>query len=143
MDLALIVLGGWFALNMGGSGLAPAFGATIGARVISPGRAAGVFGVFVIVGALLFGSSVAKTLGSGLVPATSFDPTTTLIVLGAANLALGLANLLKIPQSTSWVTVAAIAALGVHGGDLRTHTITHQLLPAWLLLPLVAFGITA
>lgn len=143
MDLALCAVGGWFALNMGGSGLAPAFGATIGARVISVRRAALVFGGFVVAGALVFGSEVARTLGSGLVPAASFDATSTLIVLGAANVALLLANLLKIPQSTSWVTVAAIVALGLTDGELTTHTLTHRLLPAWALLPLASFVLSA
>ncbi len=141
--LALCLVGGWFALNMGGSGLAPAFGATIGARLISPRRAALVFGIFVTLGAVMLGSHVAKTLASDLVPASSFDPTTTLIVLGAANVALLLANLLKMPQSTSWVTVAAILALGLHDGNLTTHTLLHRLLPAWILLPLIAFVLSA
>lgn len=143
VDLALCALGGWFALNMGASGLAPAFGATIGARVISPRRAAVVFGVFVVIGACLLGTFVARTLSSGMVPAASFDRTATLIVLGAANVALLLANLLKIPQSTSWVTVAAIVTLGLYDGDLTTHTLTHRLLPAWLLLPVTGFALSA
>ncbi len=143
LDLSLAALGAWFAFNMGASGLAPAFGATIGARVISAPRAAIVFGVFVTAGAVLLGPEVTKTLSSGMVPAASFDGTATLIVLAATNVALLLANLLAIPQSTSWVTVAAIVALGVHDGHLATRMLTHRLLPAWLLLPLIAFVVSA
>lgn len=143
IELALLAVGGWFAFNMGGSGLAPAFGATIGARLISPRWAALVFGIFVTIGALLLGPNVAKTLGSEIVPASSFDMITTLIVLGAANLALFLANVLKMPQSTSWVTVAAIVTFGLFQRDLNTHTLTHRLLPAWLLMPLIAFVVSA
>ncbi|MBA3455406.1 MAG: inorganic phosphate transporter [Deltaproteobacteria bacterium] len=143
VELALLAVGGWFAFNMGASGLAPAFGATIGARLISPRWAALVFGIFVIAGALLLGPNVAKTLGSGIVPGRSFDTVTTLIVLGAANVALLLANLLKMPQSTSWVTVAAIVTLGLHQRDLNTEMLTHRLLPAWLVLPLAGFVISA
>ncbi len=143
LELALLATGGWFAFNMGASGLAPAFGATIGARLISPRWAALVFGIFVTVGALLLGPNVAKTLGSGIVPRANFDTVTTLIVLGAANVALLLANLLKMPQSTSWVTVAAIVMLGVQQRDLNAHMLTHRLLPAWVLLPLFAFATSA
>ena len=35
LELALLGVGAWFAINMGASGLAPAFGATMGARLIS------------------------------------------------------------------------------------------------------------
>jgi sulfate permease len=143
LDVALCVLGGWFALNMGGSGLAPAFGATIGARVIGARPAAVVFGIFVVIGACLLGTFVARTLASDLVPTASFDRTATLIVLGAANVALLLANLMKIPQSTSWVTVTAIVALGLYDGDLTSRTLTHRLLPAWLILPIAGFVLSA
>ena len=142
-DLPLALLAGWFALNMGSSGLAPAFGATIGARVIGPRLAALVFGAFVILGSLLLGSHVAKTLGAGLAPASMFDRSSTLVVLASANAALLIANLLKMPQSTSWVTVAAIVTLGLHGGGLQSHNLTHRMLPAWVLLPLAAFLVSA
>jgi sulfate permease len=141
--LALLALGGWFALNMGASGLAPAFGPSIGARLVSPRLAALVFGAFVTAGALLLGPNVAKTLSSGLVPAGHFDTITTLCVLGAANLALLVANMLAIPQSTSWVTVASIVAVGLFDNVLVSHALTHRMLPAWLIMPLLAFAISA
>lgn len=143
IDATLAGLGGWFALNMGGSGLAPAFGAALGARAIGPRRAVLLFTAFVTAGAVLLGPAVARTLASGVVPPERFDGTATLIVLGATNVALLIANLVSIPQSTSWVTVAAIVALGVHDGQLATRTLTHRLLPAWALLPLGAFALTA
>ncbi|HEY4180902.1 MAG TPA: inorganic phosphate transporter [Kofleriaceae bacterium] len=139
LELVLIGVGGWFAFNMGASGLAPSFGAAMGARLIGQRRAALLFGVFVVAGALLFGSHVAKTLAAGMVPNTTFDVKTTLIVLLASNIALFLANVFAIPQSTSWVTVAAIVALGVQRGNLTPDTLTHRLLPAWVILPTIAF----
>jgi sulfate permease len=141
--VVLVVAAAWFAVNMGGSGLAPSFGPILGARIISPRAAAFVFGVFVIVGAVLLGSHVAKTLSGDLVPSSTFDQTTTLVVLLATNVSLLIANLLAIPQSTSWVTVAGIVTLGLHHGNLTTQTLTHRLLPAWVLLPLTAFTICA
>jgi sulfate permease len=143
LELALVGVGGWFAFNMGASGLAPAFGPAMGARLLGARWAAFWFALFVIAGALLLGSHVAKTLSSGMVPNASFDVQTTLVVLCASNIALLIANLLSIPQSTSWVTVAAIVALGLKQGNLATTTLTHRLLPAWVILPLVAFVLTA
>lgn len=142
-ELVLIAIAAWFAFNMGASGLAPAFGPALGARVMAPRMAVVAFAVFVVVGAVLLGSHVAKTLASGIVPATSFTPATTLIILVATNASLLIANLVGIPQSTSWVTVAAIVALGAFHGNLTTHTLTHRLLPAWIALPAVSFALCA
>lgn len=141
--VVLIAIGAWFAVNMGASGLAPAFGPALGARVLSPRMATVAFGMFVVLGAALLGSHVAKTLASGIVPSTSFSPSTTLIVLVATNASLLIANLAGIPQSTSWVTVAAIVALGAFHGNLTTDTLTHRLIPAWILLPLASFALCA
>lgn len=139
----LIAAGAWFAINMGASGLAPAFGPALGARVLSVRIATVAYAVFVVLGAVLLGSHVAKTLASGIVPAASFAPTPTLIVLVATNASLLLANLVGIPQSTSWVTVAAIVALGAFHGNVTTQTLTHRLIPAWMLLPLGSFVLSA
>lgn len=141
--VVLVGLGGWFALNMGASGLAPSFGAALGARVVEARRAALLFGVFVILGALLLGPAVAKTLTSGIVPPDRFDERATLVILVATNVAMLVANLASIPQSTSWVMVSALVALGVQQGALITRTLTHRLLPAWLLLPLASFVLTS
>lgn len=142
-QILLIAVGAWFAVNMGASGLAPAFGPALGARVVSTRTAAVAFAGFVVLGAVLLGSHVAHTLAAGIVPAGSFAPGTTLIVLIATNVSLLVANLVGIPQSTSWVTVAAIVALGVFRGNLTTHTLTHRLIPAWTLLPIASFVLSA
>jgi sulfate permease len=139
----LVGLGGWFALNMGASGLAPAFGAALGARVVEARRAAWLFGLFVIAGAVALGPAVAKTLTSGIVPPEHFDERATLVILVATNVAMLVANLASIPQSTSWVMVASLVALGAQQGALLTRTLTHRLLPAWLLLPLASFALSS
>lgn len=140
--LGLLLVGGLFALNMGGSGLAPAFSVALGAGLVSRVRAALLYGACVIVGALGLGSLVAKTLASGLVPEAALTPPRVLVVLGAATLALGIANRLKVPQSTSWVTVAALVALGLRVASVNTETLFLRLLPAWVLLPCLSFALT-
>jgi len=132
----------FFALNMGGSGLAPAFASTLGARLVSRRIAVCLFSVFVLIGALGFGGFVAKTLGKDLVPEQTLNENVVLCVLLSASGALFLANLLKIPQSTSWVTVFAIATVGLHFANLNADTILYRLLPAWVGLPLTSFLLT-
>jgi sulfate permease len=133
----------FFALNMGGSGLAPAFAGSLGAKLLRRPAAVFLFTVFVLVGALGFGGFVAKTLGRDLVPTQTLNEHVVLCVLLSASGALFLANLLKIPQSTSWVTVFAIVAVGLHFANLKPDTILYRLLPAWIGLPLTSFLLTA
>lgn len=140
--VALFALSAFFALNMGGSGMAPAFSVTMGARLVERRIALLLFGGFVIAGALLLGGFVAKTLGGSIVPKSTIDPRTALVVIGAATAALFLANLLKIPQSTSWVTVFAIATVGIQRSNLRSEAIVRKLVPAWIALPMAAFLFT-
>lgn len=142
IDALLLLSSFVFAVNMGGSGLAPSFAAALGAGVVPRRWAVVLFGVFVTVGALSLGKFVAKTLGSGLVPAEDFAHGTALCVIASATVALLLANLLKIPQSTSWVTVSAIATVGLVRADLNTDTILYRLVPAWIGLPLLSFVLT-
>jgi sulfate permease len=141
-EIVLLLASIFFALNMGGSGMAPAFSTALGARLVSTRTAVALFGVCVLTGALTLGGFVAKTLGSGLVPAETFDVNVALAVILSAAFALLLANLLKIPQSTSWVTVFAIATVGVFHDNLKADTILYHLLPAWIGLPLASFVLT-
>jgi sulfate permease len=142
VDLMLLGCGAVFALNMGGSGLAPSFSVALGAKLISRPAAVVLYGVCVIVGALLLGQVVAKTLSSGIVPTSDMTPVRVLCIIGAATVSLFVANALRVPQSTSWVTVFALVAAGFQIGHLETGVLLHRLLPAWILMPLVAYAVT-
>ena len=139
VEILLVAFSVFFALNMGGAGFSPAFSAALGAKLVSRGVALALFAVCVGIGALLIGGNVAKTLGAGFVPSDTIDHKTALILISSASGALFLASLAKIPESTSWVIVFALAALGVTRGNLNWDTITDRLLPAWLSIPPLAF----
>jgi sulfate permease len=140
--VALLGVAALFAANMGASGMAPAFGAALGAKVLRRRHAVALFAICVMVGAVCFGSGVAETMGRGLVPASHLDGATTLCALSAATVALLGANWLRVPPSTSWVAVGAVTAVGLARGALDVDVLLWRLLPAWLLLPLAAFAIT-
>ncbi|MDP2912347.1 MAG: inorganic phosphate transporter, partial [Candidatus Omnitrophota bacterium] len=103
----------FFSLNMGASGIAPSFASTYGSGLIKKRNALLLFGVFVILGAIILGRNVAVTLGKGLLPKEVISFDVVLVILVAATLSLFLANILKIPQSTSQVTVGAIVGAGL------------------------------
>jgi len=138
----LIVVVIFFAINMGASGVAPSFAAAYGSKLIKKKVALSIFGIFVIIGAVILGKNVAMTLGKGLIPGKLIGPGAALVILSSATLSLFLANMLKIPQSTSQVTVGAIAGVGLYFQQLNTKTLFFKILPMWILLPLASYVLT-
>ena len=130
------------AVNMGASGTAPAFSAAYGAGFIRKERIAGAFGVCVLCGAILAGKKVALTISRGVLPEDVMGLALTTIVLASVGLSLLLANLLRVPQSTSQATVAALVGPAVYFDVLKTHKLVFEVIPIWLILPIVSFFIT-
>lgn len=138
--LSAIVI--FFAMNMGASGVAPAFAAGWGGNFIKKRQLLLLFGVFVILGGVILGRNVSLTLGKNLMPQGFMDFNVVLIILFSAALSLFLANLLKIPQSTSQVTVGAIAGAGLFFQHLNLKVLLVKILPMWIILPLLSYGLT-
>ncbi|MDP1853404.1 MAG: inorganic phosphate transporter [Candidatus Omnitrophota bacterium] len=140
--LILILVVIFFAVNMGGSGIAPSFAAAYGGKLIRKNKALILFGIFVILGASLLGRNVSLTLGKNLIPSEFISFDVALIVLISAALSLFLANILKIPQSTSQVTVGAIVGAGLYFKHLNLATLSVKILPMWVILPLASYILT-
>jgi len=138
--LTIIVV--FFAMNMGASGVAPSFAASYGARLISRKNSILLFGAFVILGAVISGRSVSITLGKGLIPQELISFKAVSIILLAATMSLFLANILKVPQSTSQVTVGAVVGVGLYLKHLSTKMLFVKILPMWLALPLASYILT-
>lgn len=128
-----------FAVTMGGSGTAPAFSAAYGANVIKRSMIPGLFGIMVLAGALLAGKLVSLTLGNGLLEQSFFTPINTSIILLSVGLSLLIANLLGVPQSTSQSTVLSIAGAATAIGGLNSHKLFYEIIPTWVILPIVSF----
>lgn len=141
-NILLIAVVLFFAINMGASGVAPSFAATYGGRLIKKKRALILFGIFVILGAILLGRNVSVTLGKSLLPKGLINFDVALIILSAACLSLFLANILKIPQSTSQVTVTSIIGAGLYFKHLYWKTILFKILPMWVILPVLSYVLT-
>ena len=61
-----------------------------------------------------------------------------LVILISATVSLFIANLLRVPQSTSLVTVASIVGVGLYYGNIYTKTFLY-LVPFWLLFPVIGY----
>lgn len=138
----LIILVIFFAFNMGASGIAPSFASTYGGKLIRKKNALILFGAFVILGAVLLGRNVTLTLGKNLIPKEFIGFDVVLVILGSAALGLFIANILKIPQSTSQVTVGAIVGAGLYFKHLNLETLLLKILPMWVILPLLSYILT-
>ncbi|MGD9898110.1 MAG: anion permease [Calditrichaceae bacterium] len=132
----------FLAINMGGSGTAPSFSAAYGANLIRKDMIPGLFGIFVFIGALIAGKKVVLTIGKGILPADSMTLVLTTIILLSVSLSLLLANLLKIPQSTSQSTIAALVGPAVYLDILQTEKLFFEIIPTWFILPVISFIIT-
>ena len=140
--LLLAFLTIFFALNMGASGVAPSFASIYGGRLIKKKKALLLFGFFVVLGAVTLGRGVAVTLGKSLLPQEFITFNVVLVILGSATVGLFLANILKIPQSTSQVTVGAIVGAGLYFQHLNVKTLFWKILPMWVILPVLSYSLT-
>ena len=131
----------FFAMNMGSTSFATCFAAPYGGGLLKRNTSALLFIVFVLLGALLLGKNVSVTLGKGLIPSESISALALVIIFGCAGISMFVANYFHIPQSTSLVTVAAIAGVGVRLNILNIQTLCY-LLPFWIVLPILSFFLT-
>lgn len=140
--IILIAVVIFFAMNMGASGIAPSFASIYGGKLIKKRNAIILFGLFVILGAIILGRNVTLTLGKNLLPQEFVNFDVVLKILVSATLSLFVANLLKIPQSTSQITVGAIVGTGLYFRHLNLKTLFLKIIPMWVILPLSAYILT-
>jgi sulfate permease len=130
------------AMTMGGSGTAPAFSAAFGADVIRKSIIPGLFGIMVFLGAILAGKSTTTTMGQGLLNPQMMSFPVVSIILFSVAVSLLIANIAGIPQSTSQVTVLAVAAPALYYHELNSHKLFLEIIPTWFILPVISFIIS-
>jgi len=129
----------FLAINMGGSGTAPSFSAAYGANIIRKGLIPGLFGIMVFIGAIVAGRGTATTVGKDILSPDLMTFTLVSIILFSVAIALLIANLLGIPQSTSQATVLAVTAPAVYFHTLNSDKLFFEILPTWFVLPIISF----
>ena len=132
----------FLAMNMGGSGTAPSFSAAYGANMIKKEYIPFLFGIFVMLGAIIAGDKVIKTIGGSVLAAENMSMLVVTIVLLASALSIFIANLLKVPQSTSQSTVFALVGCAVPLNQLQSTKLVYEMIPTWLIMPFASFFIT-
>ena len=136
MAVILLLAGCYVGWNIGANDAANCIGTTVGAQIISYRKAVALMAVFVILGGVLQGHSVMKTVGKGIVisdsdayaahneskPPPSFaeifpedrlPDKAILVALLSAGLFVTLATFTRIPVSTSQAIVGGVAGTGI------------------------------
>ncbi|KQL45598.1 sulfate permease [Brevibacillus choshinensis] len=129
----------FFAMNIGASGTAASMGAAYGSGAVPNKRVAmALVAVAALLGAVIGGGEVVKTISGGIIPTSLMIVETVVIVLASATLTLFGANLLGVPLSTSEVTVGSIVGVGLAYQSIYLMNLL-VIVSFWLLVPAVAF----
>jgi sulfate permease len=141
LEIIAIVISFFFAMNIGASGAAASMGVAYGSgAILRPRNALILCGIGVLLGAVIGGGEVVKTISSGIIPSSLISIKIVVIILFSATFSLFLANLLGIPLSTSEVTVGAVVGVGIAYQTLYVNNLLWIVL-FWIIVPIIAFGI--
>ncbi|MEM7007842.1 MAG: inorganic phosphate transporter [Thermodesulfobacteriota bacterium] len=143
MDIILITaigLAAFLALNIGANNSAASMATAYGAGVRTKKQAVIIIAVFALLGALIAGAPVVKTLGNGLVPSEvlSSHIGLVLIIFAIASFFITWANVAKVPIATTQAVVCAIVGIGLYSKSLHTDKFL-EIVIWWVVAPIVAF----
>jgi PiT family inorganic phosphate transporter len=137
-----IVMGIAVGWSIGANDAANSLGTAVGSRVLTLKQAIILISIFGLLGALLQGSYVAKTIGKGIVPMDRIDKTVSIyLALVAAFSACAwvvLATYWKMPISTSHSIVGAVAGAGLSIGAPVNWHVLRDIFICWIFTPLGA-----
>ncbi|MBE0634526.1 anion permease [Candidatus Bipolaricaulota bacterium] len=136
-NLILLLLAGFYVgWNIGANDAGNCIGTAVGSGLLRYRSAAILVSVFAVLGALLQGGHVMKTVGKGIVT-TELSVTAIAIALLCSGLFVTVATLLRLPVSTSQVIVGGVAGVGLAvGADLNVGTII-SIAEVWVICPIL------
>lgn len=137
--IAAIAVALFMGINIGGNNAAASMGAAYGAKARTKYQAVVLIGVFSLLGAVFSGEAVIKTLGSGILPKGTILLEGAIIAVGAAGITVFLANILRIPISTSQAAVGSVVGIGFfYGASINTYLLGY-IVSWWIITPLLAW----
>lgn len=162
--LILAVTGFYVGWNIGANDAANCIGTSVGARIISFRRAAILMAIFVILGGVLQGHHVMKTIGKGIVitgsdtyaklndelppqeledyfPDEKLPDLAIFVALLSAGLFVTLATFFSLPVSTSQAIVGGVAGAGLGIVGLQASyfklKVLAKILACWVISPIL------
>lgn len=138
--ITLLIISIFLGMNMGVSGFSISFTPSYGSGLLTRKKAILFYTIFVLIGGVLIGPRVVTTLTTKI-SQTSFGEYSGLIIIISSGLMMFLTNLLRIPQSTSFITVSAFTGAAFYYHQVNWHTIIKILYVA-IIFCILAFLIT-
>jgi len=136
--LFLILVSCFLAFNMGSSGFSVSFTPSVGSEIVKKEKAVILFTIFVLLGSLFAGVNVVKTISSKIVPSKILTEDIVLIIFLSSSISLLIANILKIPQSTSLITIGSFTGIGLYFKNLNLFFLI-KILIVWILISFLIY----
>jgi sulfate permease len=125
--------------TMGGSGTGPSFSISYGANILKFKWIPILFAIMVFAGAYFAGDKTTQTVGKNLLNPDLMTYIVISIVLFSVFIAILIADIAGIPQSTSQATVFSVIAAAIFFNEFDANKFFYEILPTWFIAPLLSF----
>jgi PiT family inorganic phosphate transporter len=129
--------GAYVGWNIGANDTANCIGTTVGCGLISFKHAVILVSVFALLGALLQGQHVMKTIGKGIVQ-TDLNYLAVCVALICSGFFVTLATFFRIPTSTSQAIVGGVVGIGLAVGAKVNFSKFLVIAESWIICPVLA-----
>lgn len=133
--------GAYVGWNIGANDTANCIGTTVGCGLISFRKAAILVAVFAIIGAMLQGQYVMKTISRGIV-STELDYLAVCIALICSGFFVTLATFYRIPTSTSQAMVGGVVGIGLAVGAEVNFSKFILIAESWIICPILVMALS-
>ncbi|MDO3434050.1 anion permease [Rhizobium sp. CBN3] len=147
--VAAAALAGYMALNIGANDVTNNVGAAVGARAMTMGQALVIAAIFEVLGAMIAGGEVVKTISSNIVDTVQLPQAALgwimMAALMAAALWINLATWMNAPVSTTHAIVGAVIGAGISavGPEPVNWGVMFEITSSWITSPLIGGLIAA
>ena len=132
----LLGAGAYVGWNIGANDSANCIGTTVGCGLISFKKAVVLVAIFAIVGGMLQGEQVMKTIGKGIVNA-DLNYTAIMVALICSGFFVTLATFFRIPTSTSQAIVGGVVGIGLAVGAQVNYSKFLTIAGSWVVCPVL------
>jgi PiT family inorganic phosphate transporter len=129
---------GW---NIGANDTANCIGTTVGCGLLSFRRAVILVAVFAILGAMLQGHHVMRTIGKGIVK-TDLNYLAVCVALICSGFFVTLATFFRIPTSTSQAIVGGVVGIGLAVGAEIDYSKFILIAESWIICPVMVMALS-
>ena len=138
--MVLLGAGAYVGWNIGANDTANCIGTTVGCGIITFKRAVILVVVFTLIGAMLQGQHVMKTIGTGIVK-EDLSYLAIVVALICSGLFVTLATFFRIPTSTSQAVVGGVVGIGLAVGADIDYSKFITIVESWLICPVLVLAL--